>query len=192
MGSERRHHSGVSFGPILAAALAFILGRNALADAPPAPLGLRPSCSLNGRWCVESASQTAGDEREAAVRVFKCAAGKSVLAWIAPLEIRGRPTVTNDGACVIDFASGSNLIALDTRPSDPAFTVVCKGGVLHVLSIEKFIEDFTALPRTTSHRRWAESLGLDDHDRLVVRTVQGRAFAIDPHDGRLISGSWAH
>ena len=182
-----------SIGPILVAALAFIMCRNAVADAPPEPPGLRrPSCSLNGRWCVESASQKAGDEQQAGVRVFKRAAGKSVSAWLAPLEIRGRPTVTNDGACVIDFASGSNLIALDATPSDPAFTIVCEGGALRVLSMDKFIVDFAALPRTTSHRRWAESLGLDEHDRLVVRTVEGRAFAIDPHNGRLISGSWAH
>ena len=182
-----------SIGHILVAAFTIIMCRGAVADAPPEPPGLhRPSCSLNGRWCVEPTSQKTNDERQAGVRVFKRAAGKSVAAWLAPLEIRGRPTVTNDGACVIDFASGSNLIALDAAPSDPAFTIVCKGGATRVLSTDKFIVDFAALPRTTSHRRWAESLGLDEHDHLVVRTVEGRTFAIDPHDGRLISGSWAH
>jgi hypothetical protein len=182
-----------SIGHILIAALALIACRSAVADAPPEPPGLhRPSCSLNGRWCVESTSRTADDDRQAGVRVFKRAADKGVSAWLAPLEIRGRPTVTNDGACVIDFASGSNLITLDATPSDPAFTIVCKGSATRVLSMDKFIVDFAALPRTTSHRRWAESLGLDEHDRLIVRTVEGRAFAIDPHDGRLISGSWAH
>lgn len=182
---ERLPHMRL-IGHILVAALAFIMCQSALADAPLEPSGShRPSCSLNGRWCVEPASQEDG------VRVFERAAGKSALVWTAPAKVYGRVAVTNDGACVIGFASG-NLIALDAKPSDWAFTVVCKGGGLHVLPMDKFIADFSALPRTVSHRRWAESLGLDDHDRLVVRTVEGRAFVIDPHDGRLISGSWAH
>jgi len=181
-----------SIGHILIAALAVVMSGSAVADAPPEPPGLhRPSCSLNGRWCVEPTSQKTDDERQAGVRVFKRAAGKSVPAWLAPLAIRGRPTVTNDGACVIDFASGSNLIALDATSSDPAFTLVCRGSAPRVLSMDKFIVNFAALPRTTSHRRWAESFGLDEHDHWVVRTVEGRTFVIDPHDGHLVSGSWA-
>jgi len=61
-----------------------------------------------------------------------------------------------------------------------------------ILSLGKFIVDFEALPRSTSHRIWAESFGLDEHDRLVVLTAEGRAFLINPHNGTLIHGAYAH
>src|SRR5690349_272764 len=129
-----------SIGHVLVAAIAFMMCGSAVADAPPEPPGQRrPSCSLNGRWCVEPASQKAGDKGQAGVRVFKRAAGKSDSAWLAPLDVRGRPTVTNDGACVVDYSSWSNLIALDAKPSDPAFAVVCRGGAARVFSLDKFI-----------------------------------------------------
>lgn len=98
-----------------------------------------------------------------------------------------RPRRSGDGAPRRDPCAATPLTS-----SDPAFAVVCKGGAVRVLSIDRFIADFPALPRTTSHRQWAESFGLDRGDRLVVRTVEGRAFVIDPHDGRLIAGSFAH
>lgn len=99
--------------------------------------------------------------------------------------------MTNDGACVV-VVSVSNLLALNATPSDPAFTIVCKDGASNVLSIGKFIADFHALPHTVSHLRWAETYGLDQQDHLSVRTVEGRSFVIDPHNGQLISGSWVH
>ena len=55
-----------------------------------------------------------------------------------------------------------------------------------VLSLRKFIVDFESLPRSMSHRVWAESFGLDEHDRLAVNTKEGRAFLIDPRNGKLI------
>ena len=100
--------------------------------------------------------------------------------------------MTDDGACVIDLATGSNLIPLEKKPDDAAFAFYCKGSAARVLPLNRLIVDFNSLPRSTSYRIWAESFGLDDHDHLVVHTAEGRDFLIDPRDGTLIQGAYAH
>jgi hypothetical protein len=129
-------------------------------------------------------------KQDGMVRVFK--RGSPASEWIAPIHISGSPAVTNDGACVVDLATGSNLISLDKKPDDLAFAFYCRKGEIRVLSLKKFIVDFESLPRSTSHRIWAESFGLDEHDHLVVHTAEGHAFLIDPHDVTLLQGVYAH
>ena len=176
----------LSIKHILVATLASIVLPSALAVQPPEAPGSRSfSCSINGRWCVESKSQEVG------IRVFERTTGKNTLAWSAPLKAQGWITVTNDGACVIDFVS-RNLIEPDITPSNPAIAVVCKDSAPYILPINKFIADFATLPRIERYRRFAETFGLDNDDHLTVRTVEGRTFIIDPRSGHLISGSWIH
>jgi hypothetical protein len=194
--------------PFLIALIVVLTSGAAMADAPPEPAdGPRRACSLNGHWCVvEQRAAPAGQGGQSgSVRVYE--RGSSVhgasdsppgtlplprLQWSSPIHIIGSLAVTNDGACVIDLATGSNLIPLDKKPDDLAFAFYCRGSVPRVLSLRKFIVDFETLPRATSHRIWAESFGLDEHDHLVVHTAEGRDFLIDPHDGALIQGAYAH
>lgn len=112
--------------------------------------------------------------------------------WSTSFRVMGSLAVTNDGACVIDLATSSNLLPLEKKSNDPAFAFHCKGSAARVLSLRQFIADFDSLPRSISHRVWAESFGLDERDRLVVNTKEGRAFLINPHTGKLIQGTFAH
>lgn len=175
--------------PFLILVLAILAADAVRADAPPAPPAAQPRhCSLNGRWCLEpSASQS----KELRI-VERATHARSGSGWTLPAPVIGWPAVTNDGLCVIDAATSSNLIPADKSPADPAFVFHCKGRPAVVLSLDKFIVDFRALPNSTSHRVWAESFGLDKHDRLSVRTAEGRDFLIDPHDVKLIKGTYAH
>jgi hypothetical protein len=93
---------------------------------------------------------------------------------------------------VIDLATSSNLLPLEKKPDDPAFVFHCKGSTARVLSLRQFIADFESLPRSITHRVWAESFGLDERDRLVVNTKEGRAFLVNPRTGKLIQGTFAH
>jgi hypothetical protein len=164
-----------------------------VADAPlEPPTALHHTCSLNGRWCLEGQADPV-TRGVWSIRVFeRRTAGHSRLDRVVSIQVVGSPAVTNDGACVIDFATGSNLIALDRTPNDPAFTFYCKGSPAKTLSLSKFITNFEALPLSTSHRIWAESFGLDENDHLVVRTAEGRDYVIDPHTGDLVHGYYAH
>lgn len=196
--------------PILIALILVLTSGVATADAPPEPSdGPRRACSLNGHWCVvEERAAPAGQGQPGTIRVYErrssahgasdsppatSPAGTSPRPqWSAPIHIIGSLAITNDGACVIDLATGSNLIPLDKKPDDLAFVFYCRGSAPRVLPLRKLIVNFDALPRATSHRIWAESFGLDEHDHLVVHTAEGHDFLIDPHDGTLIHGAYAH
>lgn len=179
---------------VLAIAVAGVLASLAVgADTPPEPeAAARRACSLNGRWCVERQGPSNRGQAET-VRVIECGPEKKgVASWSAAVRVIGSLAVTNDGACVIDLATGSNLLPLQKKPGDPAFAIYCKASAARVLSLSKFIVDFESLPRSASHRVWAESFGLDERDRLVVNTKEGRTFLIDPHSGELLQGTYAH
>ena len=163
------------------------------ADTPPEPKALaQRACSLNGRWCVDWQAASPGRARVETVRVTEQPAEKKAnTGWSASIRILGSLAITNDGACVIDLATSSNLLPRETKPEDPAFVFHCNGSTARVLSLGQFITDFESLPRSTSHRVWAESFGLDEHDRLVVHTKEGRKVLIDPHTGKAVQGSFA-
>lgn len=165
-----------------------------VADTPPEPgAAARRACSLNGRWCVERQTSPADPGEAERVRVVECGPEKrNETTWSTAIRVIGSLAVTNDGACVIDLATGSNLLSPEKKPDDPAFAIYCKDSAARVLPLKKFIVDFKSLPRSTSHIIWAESFGLDEHDRLVVNTKEGRSFLIDPHSGALLQGAYAH
>lgn len=165
-----------------------------VADTPPEPsTAARQACSLNGRWCVERQTGPSNPGQVEKLRVVECGPEKkNDTSWSTAVRVIGSLAVTNDGACVIDLATGSNLLSPEKKPDDPAFAIYCKGTPARVLPIKKFIVDFESLPRSTSHIIWAESFGLDERDRLAVNTKEGRAFLIDPHSGALLQGSYAH
>jgi hypothetical protein len=180
---------------VLAIAVAGVLASLAVAaDTPPEPKDTaHRACSLNGRWCVEWQESSPGPTRVETVRVTEHPAEKKGNAsWSTSFRISGSLAVTNDGACVIDLATSSNLLPDETKPDDPAFVFHCKDSTARVLSLRQFITDFESLPRSTTHRVWAESFGLDEHDRLVVNTKEGRTVLIDPHTGKPVQGSYAH
>jgi hypothetical protein len=174
----------------LIAVVVVLAVQSATADAPPESLtGPQRACSLNGRWCVEKGA-VRDVEQSGKVRVFK--RGSAASAWFAPIHILGTPAVTNDGACVVDLVTGSQLIPLGKTPDDLAFAFYCRNGERRVLALNKFIVNFDALPLSTSNRVWAQSFGLDENDHLVVHTAEGRDFLIDPHDSTLLQGAYAH
>lgn len=180
---------------VLAIAVAGVLASFAVAaDTPPEPKdSANHACSLNGRWCVEWQAASPGRTRAETVRVIERAAeGKGKTSWSTSFQVLGSLAVTNDGTCVIDLATSSNLLPREAKPDDPAFVFHCKGNTAQVLSLRQFITDFESLPRSTTHRVWAESFGLDEHDRLVVNTKEGRAVLVDPHTGKPVQGSYAH
>ena len=177
---------------VLAGVIAVLVGRVALADAPPEPDMPRHACSLNSHWCVERVDPPALGG-VGTVRIFKHdPRSRGASEWSAPARIVGALAITNDGLCVIDLATGSNVIPLDKKPDDAAFAFYCKGSAVRVLPLRRFIVNFDALPLSTAHRVWAESFGLDEHDHLVVNTAEGRAFLIDPHDGTLLKGAYVN
>lgn len=180
---------------VLAIAVAGVLASLAVvADTPPEPEApAHHVCSLNGRWCVERQPGSSSRTQAETVRVIECGSEKKgTTSWSTSFRVIGSLAVTNDGACVIDLATSSNLLPLDQKPDAPAFAFHCKGSAARVLSLKQFIADFESLPRSVSHRVWAESFGLDERDRLVVNTKEGRAFLIDPRTGKLIQGTFAH
>ena len=182
------------FSALTIAVACVLASLSAVADTPPEPNGAaRRACSLNGRWCVERQRSPSDPGQVERLRVIASGLEKrSDTSWSTAVRVIGSLAVTNDGACVIDLATGSNLLSLEKKPDDPAFAIYCKDSAARVLPLTKFIVDFKSLPRSTSHRIWAESFGLDEHDCLVVNTKEGRTFLIDPHSGRLIQGSYAH
>lgn len=171
-----------------------LVALSVIADTPPEPdAAARRACSLNGRWCVERPAAPSNRGQAETLRIVECASGKQGLtSWSTSVRVIGSLAVTNDGACVIDFATGSNLLPPEKKPDDPAFAIYCKASKPRVLPLRKFIVDFESLPRSTSHRVWAESFGLDEHDRLAVNTKEGRKLLIDPRSGALIQGTYAH
>lgn len=180
---------------VFALAVAGVLASLAVvADTPPEPdAAARRACSLNGRWCVERQAGASDRGQAETVRVIECGSEKKgATSWSAAVRVIGSLAVTNDGACVIDLATGSNLLPLQKKPADPAFAIYCKASAARVLPLSKFIVDFESLPRSTSHRVWAESFGLDERDRLVVNTKEGRTFLIDPHSAELLKGTYVH
>jgi hypothetical protein len=180
---------------VLTIAVAGVLASlSVVADTPPEPNTAAPrACSLNGRWCVERQAGPSDRGQAETVRVVECGSEKKgVTSWSTTVRVIGSLAVTNDGACMIDLATGSNLLPLEKKPDDPAFAIYCKASPVRVLPLRKFIVDFESLPRSTSHRVWAESFGLDEHDRLIVNTKEKRAFLIDPRSGKLLQGTYAH
>lgn len=112
--------------------------------------------------------------------------------WSRSMRILGSPAVTNDGSCIIDFATEGNLIAMEETEDAIAFVVYCRDSKDKVFRVGQFIDNFQGLPLSVSHRVWAATLGLDENGHLTLRTAERRNFVIDPPSGRLLEGAFAH
>jgi hypothetical protein len=161
------------------------------ADAPPLPPGTpQHSCSLNGRWCLElQANPPAVDARTLVRVVERGQAGGGHERWSRSIRILGWPAITNDGRCIVDFATKGDSLAMDETSDTTAFAIYCQDGGERAFRVGQFIADFAALPLSTSHRVWASRLGVDAKGHVTLRTPEGRNFVIDPRTGQLLEGA---
>ncbi|HMN21329.1 MAG TPA: hypothetical protein PKA16_08040 [Ottowia sp.] len=145
------------------------------ADAPQPPPALHTVCTADRAVCAESdpvAGRTTA--RDADGRTLWTLPG-----WHRTLFLAG------DGRSAVVAPDGANLVPLDATLARPVLRFFHEGRLLRSVTLGALYEELDALPRSASHRVWAQAIGFDAAGRFVVTLVDGRTASFRPDGQRL-------
>jgi hypothetical protein len=97
-------------------------------------------------------------------------------------------SLANDCEHLVIGFDGSNLLPLDFKPDMLLLSFYWKGKLLRSVRLNEVIRDTSRLTRTVSHYYWGRFLGMDDHGRYLIETVEGRRITFDISTGQEIAG----
>jgi len=165
---------------VLALCLAPWTARPALGDRPLGPPKVGGASSPNKQF-------------------FAVADPKSKVTTIYRVNANGFPSVlwtmrgwfevgalADDGKHLI-VGCGGSLVPLSVNKDYPMIKFYKTDRCIKTVTLGELVQDLSALPRTVSHYRWGDFLGLDKDGRYVVQTVEGRRLAFDVTTGKLVA-----
>jgi hypothetical protein len=153
-----------------------LLAGPALADAPlPPPEELR-ICSPAGKVCATS---------DPATNVTLVSSQTSrQKPWTIPGWHRWL-FVSDDGESVVVGYGGMNLVPVDVTLEEPVLFFYNKGKLVRTVTLGDLYERKSQLRRTMSHFAWADMLGINRANQLVVQLVNGKQVAFAASTGQV-------
>lgn len=93
--------------------------------------------------------------------------------------------LSNDGANLIVFYNGANLLDLDFEPDEPMISFYERGKLLNQVRLNQLIKNPSpeTLPKTVSHYRWVATYGLNEKQIFEVSTIEKKRFEFDIKTG---------
>lgn len=91
--------------------------------------------------------------------------------------------LADDGEHLVAGYDGSNLIPLDYDKREVMLYFFKRGELIHHVTLDQILQDFSRLQRTVSHYHWGYFEGFDDAGRYVLQTVEGRRIRYDVRTG---------
>jgi hypothetical protein len=86
---------------------------------------------------------------------------------------------------------GGELLSLDHAPDEVMLRFYQRGRLLGTIRLPELIHHPERLPRTVSHRRWCQSMGLVDARQFAVVTSENRRYLFDVTTGQQVSAASA-
>lgn len=93
--------------------------------------------------------------------------------------------LSNDGANLIVFYGGANLLELDYKPDEVMISFYDKGSLLNEVRLNQLLENPApaALEKTVSHYRWVSTYGMNEKQIFEVTTTEKKKFEFDIKTG---------
>lgn len=88
---------------------------------------------------------------------------------------------------LVSVYQGETLLSIKHSADEVMLAFYRRGELLRAVTLGEVIQHPAKLPRTVSHLRWAESLGLSDGDRFRLLTAEGREYLFDVTTGRTLA-----
>jgi hypothetical protein len=91
--------------------------------------------------------------------------------------------VSDDGESVVIGYGGMNLVPIDVTLQEPVLLFYNRGKFMRSVTLGDLYTSKSQLQRTVSHFVWAQSLGFNKSDQLVVELVNGKKVAFAAKNG---------
>lgn len=171
--------------PVLAFVNLIVFTCAARADEPLPPPADYSINSANGKY---TATFQVKENRTTVYAVDK-SSRKKVKTKLWEMEGWFRNTyLSNDGANLIVFYDGANLLETDYKPDEVMISFYDKGNLLNEIRLNQLVKDPSpaALVKTVSHYRWVDTYGMNEKQIFEVNTIEKKRFEFDIKTGQPI------
>jgi hypothetical protein len=149
----------------------------AAADSPPVPPRTL-TCSLANRACA-----ALSPDHRSAIIWRKGARGTRTGLWTAHI-VSPYLAVEDSGDAMVELYPGLTLLSMEAGPETIVLVFHRRGAVPVRIRLSDVIKYPSRLPKTVSHRHWANAMGFNGRGSFVLDTVEGRYIRFDPATGR--------
>ena len=104
----------------------------------------------------------------------------SMIGWFWMAELAG------DGEHMIVGTDGGPAVPAKAGPDHILIYFVKRGEVIGTVTLGEVVKRRSSMPKTASHRIWGEYLGIDEDNRLRIKTCEGVTMWFDVTTGNLI------